>query len=62
MKYYLKLAGIDMEWREVTKDEYIRTEQNAGFHSKFGRDYIATASFGTGTVEGKVEYEEGIDY
>lgn len=55
MKFFLKSAGKEFE---VSKSEYISAEQNAGFHSKFGHDHIATASFGSGNVSGHVEYEE----
>jgi len=55
MKYYLSVVVE----KEVTKEEYIRAENSAGFHSKLGPDEIATASFGNGKISGHVEYEEG---
>jgi len=55
IKYYLKVSW-QKEYTEVTKEEYIRAERNAGFHSKFGDGEIATASFSNGNVEGKVRY------
>lgn len=42
--------------REVTEKEFIRAEQAAGFHSKFGPDHVATASFSGGGMAGRVVY------
>ncbi len=58
MKYYLK-ADHQKEWDEVTKEQFINAELNAGFRSKFGSGHIATGGFGGGGISGKVEYEEG---
>lgn len=46
--------------REVDKAEYIRVEQGAGFRSKGGPNFPATASFGSsgihGSVSGRIQY------
>lgn len=42
--------------KEVTEQEFIRAEQVAGFHSKFGRDHVATGGFSRGDVSGRVVY------
>jgi hypothetical protein len=56
MKYYLTfLNGTE---KEVTKEEYIRSEQSAGFRSKFGPDEIATSSFSNRTISGRVDYKK----
>jgi len=60
MKYYLK-GNWEKEYKEVTKEEYIRAERSAGFRSKFGDNEIATAGFSGHGVDGKVDYEKG-DY
>ena len=63
MRYYLR-ADHQTDYDEVTKEEYIRAERNAGFKPKFAFDdskyntVIATAGFYGGGVSGKVEYEE----
>lgn len=53
-KYYLS-SEVHPE-REVTEQEFIRAEQAAGFHSKFGRDHVATGGFSRGDVSGRVVY------
>ena len=56
-KYYLKADFMD-EYKEVSKQEFIQAEQNAGFRSKFGRNHLATGGFGSGGISGKIEYKE----
>ena len=51
MKYFLK-ADWEDNYKEVTKEQYIKAERNAGFHSKSG-DGIATASFTGCGISGK---------
>lgn len=51
-KYYLKASWQD-EYSEVSKEEYIKAEQSAGFRSKFGDGHIATAAFDGGSVRGQ---------
>ena len=56
MRYFLT------EEKEVTKEEYINAERQAGFFTKNteGEDTIcATASFNNGKIKGRVQYEEG---
>lgn len=54
-KYFLKAEWQD-EGTEVTKEQYMTAERNAGFHSKF-EDKPATASFsgkgGRGWIKGE---------
>lgn len=51
-RYFVRLAE-----KEVAKEDYIKVERNAGFHSKSGPDEIATASFQGGNGDsGRVEY------
>jgi hypothetical protein len=54
----LKLS-CQKEYIEVTKEEYIQVERASGFYSKFGDTEIATASFTSGNVMGRVDYEKG---
>ena len=60
--YYLALdlddwaEDIDLDWKEVTKEQYMRAERAAGFRSKFGPGHIATAGFSGSGVRGKVSY------
>ena len=54
-KYFVRVYGTKV-WNEVTREEYIKAEQGAGFRSKFGPDRTATAYFSDGSVEGKIEY------
>lgn len=54
-KYYLKADFMDEE-KEVTKEEFIRAEQAAGFRSKFGPNSVATGSFAGGGVSGRTKY------
>ena len=51
-KYYIKFDGGD--WREVSKEEFISAEGAAGFRSKFGPGYLATAGFSGHGVSGKI--------
>lgn len=48
----------EINGEDVTKEEYIRAEQRNGFHSKFGPDHPATASFGNSATgdHGRVTY------
>ena len=54
-KYFLKASFSDNE-KEVTQDEFVRAEQNAGFHPKYGCGPVATGGFSNGTISGRVEY------
>jgi hypothetical protein len=56
--YYLREIGGDSSsrWRQVTEDEFIAAERRAGFIPQAGCGPIATAGFGDGKVEGKIEY------
>jgi len=55
-KYYLKADFMD-DYKEVSKQEFIRAEQSAGFNSKFGVNHLATGGFCGGGVSGKIEYK-----
>jgi len=54
-KYYLSFHGLE---KEVTKEEFIKAERQAGFYSKFGPDHLATGGFGGGGISGSIRYEE----
>jgi len=54
MKYYLK-GDWEEEYTEVTKEQFIAAERNAGFHSKSGPDSLATAGFSGDGFSGKIE-------
>ncbi len=54
-RYFLKAAWQSV-YAEVTKAEYLRAEQAAGFRSKFGDDHPATAGFTSRSVSGRIEY------
>ena len=58
-RYYLALDLGDSEpdWKEVTREQFIRAERAAGFRSKFGDDHPATAGFSSGNTRGRVRYE-----
>ena len=50
-RYWIKFA--DLEWSEVSKEEYVRIERAAGFHNTMGEpDEPATASFSNGYLHG----------
>lgn len=51
--YFIRLAGVG-RWYKVSKAEYVKTERNAGFRSRFGDDEVATGSFSNGSVQGFV--------
>lgn len=53
-KYYLGAIGLPE--REVSKEEFIRAEQAAGFRSKFGPHQVATGGFSGAGMSGRVVY------
>ena len=65
-RYYLAL-DTDIEglrarkdqWREVTKEHFVRAERRAGFRPKHGLpdDEPCTSGFSNGQVKGRVSYE-----
>ena len=57
MKYFLK-ADHQEEEEEVTEEDFITAERNAGFHSKFGRNSVATGGFSAHGISGRVEYDD----
>lgn len=59
-KYYLSRPSWGEEEREVTREEYILAERNAGFHPKSGNpDDLATGSFSGGNGYcGRVDYSK----
>lgn len=50
-RFWLSDSIFEPQWREVTKEEYVRAERQAGFHNSMGQpNEPATTSFGdTGT-------------
>jgi len=55
VKYYIKIS--DKKEFVVSKQEFIKFEHNAGFRSKFGENELATGGFTSGTLSGRVIYE-----
>ena len=55
-RYFVKYDEED-DWVEVSKERFIRAERQAGFHSKFGPDNVATGGFSGNGIRGKVNYE-----
>ena len=55
-RYWLRIPGL--KWQEVTRDKFIEVEHAAGFYPKAGCGPLATAGFGTLTVEGKISKEK----
>ena len=54
-RYYIKYDEED-DWREVSRERFIRAEKQAGFRSKFGTDQVATGGFSGNGIQGKVSY------
>ena len=52
-KYYLQ-SDWEKDWSEVTKDQYIKAEINAGLHKSKEPKEIAHAGFYIGKVRGWV--------
>jgi hypothetical protein len=55
-RYWLRI--FDKEWQEVTKEQFIEAELQAGFHSSHGPGTIATAGFGTNVLDGQIDPEK----
>lgn len=55
-RYFLKLDA-QQEWSEVTQQQWIIAERNAGFYPKYGKGE-ATGGFTGHGVAGKVEYSQ----
>jgi len=58
-KYFLTYKDINgniIKEEEVSKEEFIKAEQQAGFYSKFGQREIATGGFSCGNISGSVRY------
>lgn len=53
-RYYLK-ADHEVEWSNVTREQFIAAEQSAGFRSKFGNKHVATGGFTGRGMRGRVE-------
>jgi hypothetical protein len=53
-RYFLETSWQDK--KEVTKEQFIQAERNAGFHCKPGITGCATGGFSGGGVHGTVEY------
>lgn len=56
-RYYLK-ADWQTEWQEVTQDQFVDAERNAGFHPKSGCGPVATGGFSARGICGRVDYEK----
>lgn len=41
--------------QEVSKEDFIKLERQAGFYSKFGPNEVATGSFSNGALSGRTE-------
>lgn len=54
-KFFLAIDIEPLEWREVTKEQFIKAERNAGFWPKVEGE-VATGSFGGRGVVGRTEY------
>lgn len=52
--YFLRVAGIDAAWQEVTQEQFVKAERAAGFHPKPGGGPVATHGFSNGAIEGRV--------
>lgn len=58
-KYFLTYKDINgnvIKEEEVSKEDFIKAEQQAGFYSKFGKDHVATGGFSCGNISGSVRY------
>jgi hypothetical protein len=55
-RYFLQLLAGG-EPTEVTQEQFILAERNAGFHPKRGCGPVATGGFSNGTIRGIVRYE-----
>jgi len=55
-RYFLSFDGVEGSEKEVTKEQFMKAERAAGFHSKFGDNHVATGGFGAGGIRGRVEY------
>tara|TARA_R110000823_G_scaffold101636_10_gene218347 strand:+ start:1669 stop:1890 length:222 start_codon:yes stop_codon:yes gene_type:complete len=59
--YFLK-GPHQLEWTEVTKEEWVKAERTAGFYPKLPRDdsrfmtTCATGGFSGANIRGKIEY------
>ena len=64
LHYYIKRNGG--AWAEVSEEEFILAEREAGFVPKSGCGPLATAGFGIngpqGSMDGKIEYDSPEDY
>jgi hypothetical protein len=56
-RYFLRHSTDD--WTEVTKEEYVRAERQAGFHNTMGQpNEPATSSFGAaGGLRGQIRHD-----
>lgn len=60
-RYLLKADISDMDWMEVSKEEWIKAERRAGFRPKLPSDHpnymkiCATGGFGGWGISGKIE-------
>lgn len=56
MKPQYFLSSEHFPEKEVSEQEFIQAEQNAGFRSKFGPDHVATGGFSGRGMHGRVVY------
>ena len=61
-RYYLKNAG-QSDWDEVTKEQYVMAELEAGYRSTWNRlGEPVTGGFNSGKVQGCIRYESEENY
>jgi hypothetical protein len=54
---YFVAIGKNSRWQEVTKEDYVRAERQAGFYPTYGPDSEpCTGGFGTGAIQGTLCY------
>lgn len=55
-RYYLK-ASWQTDWEEVSREQFITAERNAGFYPKNGDpETLATSGFTASNIAGKIEF------
>ncbi|MCB9802943.1 hypothetical protein H6761_02915 [Candidatus Nomurabacteria bacterium] len=55
-RYWLRVGKLP--WHELTREEFVRAERNAGFRPKPGCGDLATDGFSSGNVQGRITYGE----
>lgn len=59
-KYFLSINDVEGSEKEVTKEQFVRAERNAGFRPKRGlpADEPCTSGFSNGQVMGRIDRNE----